>query len=448
MEEKKEDNGQTQKDNHHKEHSDTKSYGDNKEHKKSHKSHNDAQPEHKVHRQHPAYKKFHDDGKVDNKLFARHKTSKKLNMDNIFVSLAILLGIVILINIFVTFNFNKEINDKYEEAMEANKPAQISLTVIKDSDCDECFDITSVVDFVKESDLNITFETTLEFDSDEAKELIQKFRIEKIPAMIVEGDTEKTNLQGLDKVDGALVLKAINPPYTDPSDGRIKGLVTMYLLKDFSCDACNDLKLLKSQIKGTGVITSEELTLDINSAKGKSMIEKYGIEFAPSLILSNEAASYEVINEAWKQVGSIEGDGSFVLRTVTPPFINLSTGKLNGLVDVIYLTDKSCEECYDVNAHRKIIANPQSFAFNINSEEAYDVSDSIGKDILEKYDVTKVPTVILSEGVSAYPSSRALSQFFSVEDDGSYIFRNLDVMGTYNDLELGEVIYPKQAGAQ
>ena len=75
-----------------------------------------------------------------------------------------------------------------------------------------------------------------------------------------------------------------------------------------------------------------------------------------------------------------------------------------------------------------------------------DLSSDKGKELVQKYSIEKVPTVILSDEVRVYPSSTGLGQFFSLEKDGSYVFRQLDVVGAYKDLATNSIVKPQQQG--
>ena len=98
--------------------------------------------------------------------------------------------------------------------------------------------------------------------------------------------------------------------------------------------------------------------------------------------------------------------------------------------------------------HKQILTSPQSFAILLDKEETFDVSDATGKELILRYNITQVPTIIISDEAGAYPSSQALRQFFSVEKDGYYIFRTAQVMGTYKDLAAGQVVKQQQAQEQ
>ena len=70
----------------------------------------------------------------------------------------------------------------------------------------------------------------------------------------------------------------------------------------------------KQILNGFGISINNEKTYDINSNEGKSLISKYNIKKVPIIILSPEAKNYDAFVNAWKQVGSAEDDGWYVMR--------------------------------------------------------------------------------------------------------------------------------------
>ncbi len=370
--------------------------------------------------------------------------AEKISIEKIFIGLVLLLGIVVIINITLTSSISSELKNGKIAVKESIKPAKIELAVIKNSGCSDCFDVSTLINYIKSLNANITKETVLEFSSVDARQLISQYKIGQIPAVIVTGEIENVDIQGMEKKENALLLANSPPPYTNTTTGRIEGRVSLLVLKDAECTKCNDLISLITQIKSAGIRISEETTVSTSSDEGRELIDKYKLGFVPTLILSKDASVYGVIDEAWPQIGSRETDGSYVLRMVSPPFINLTTDELKGIVSLIYLTDESCKDCYNVNQHREILTSPQSFAITLDKEETFDISDVKGKELLSKYNITQVPTILVSGEVGAYPSSLILKQFFSVEKDGSYVFRKLSSVGTYKDLTINEVVKAQQ----
>ena len=372
-----------------------------------------------------------------------HHGAHKKKQDFVLISLLAILGIILLVNIFFTLGINKTLNSNIEAAREAARPGKIEITLIDDSTCADCSDISEVVQYVKSIKSNVTKEKTLEFSSSEAKELISKYQIRRIPVVLVTGELNKISIEGFETKSNALVFAEAPAPYVDAATGKVRGRVSLTLLKDKSCEKCNDLKLLINQMKFSGIKIAEEKNVTIDSIGGQELAEKYKINFVPTLILSQDAADYPIIQQAWPQIGTKEKDSSYVLRLVYPPYINLTTGDLKGLIDVVYLNDSGCEKCYDVSLHRQILTSPQSFAMTFDTEEIVDISSAKGKELISKYNITKVPTVILSEEANAYPAIQAVRQFYSKEKDNSYVFRSLQAVGAYKDLSTNAVVEPQ-----
>jgi hypothetical protein len=74
-----------------------------------------------------------------------------------------------------------------------------------------------------------------------------------------------------------------------------------------------------------------------------------------------------------------------------------------------------------------------------------DISDARGKELVAGYSITKVPTVILSGEVGVYPPAQALKQFYTIEKDNSYVFRNTSLVGTYRDLSTSQIVKAPEA---
>ncbi|HIH42068.1 TPA: hypothetical protein HA246_00305 [Candidatus Woesearchaeota archaeon] len=174
----------------------------------------------------------------------------------------------------------------------------------------------------------------------------------------------------------------------------------------------------------------------MTDAEGNRLVQKYAVEKVPALIFSSDAAAYDEFTQGFPQVGTIEKDGTFVMRTIPPPYMNVPQNKIYGLVYLTYLTDNSCTECYNVTLHNQILANPQGFNLKLQSEKYVDISSAEGKEIVKKYNITSVPTVLMSKDAGEYQLLvQTWPKVGSVESDGTFVFRDLTVMrGKYKDL--------------
>ena len=116
--------------------------------------------------------------------------SKNINFENIFIGITVILGIIIVINIVLTANLNKDLKKSSEIFQEKLKPAKIELIVVKNSKCADCFDISTIVSHIKNANVNITKQTMHEFDSKEGKALVSKYKIEKVPTVVITGEID------------------------------------------------------------------------------------------------------------------------------------------------------------------------------------------------------------------------------------------------------------------
>jgi len=337
---------------------------------------------------------------------------------------------------------------KLAEAKEAARPADIELVVITTNNCEDCFDVTPVVDSIKNYNVKVNKEESLDLGSVRAKELIEKYNIEKVPTVLMFGEIDKTEIRDLENAGDALVFTSLEPPYFDIESNKIKGRVSSIIIKDSACDKCSDLGLTLNGIKSTGVIVVSEKVLEKDSKEGQELISKYSIDLLPTLILSKDLEVYGAeITNSWNQIGSIENDGSYITRSAAPPYLNLSTNKVMGLVSMIVLVDKGCKDCYDPNTFHKPILERMGVVFD--EEKSVDILSSEGKSLIEKYEIEKVPTVVLSGDVETYPVLvNAWKDVGTAEYDGAYIFRKVEVARqAYKDLSTNKVITPQQAAS-
>jgi len=343
--------------------------------------------------------------------------------------LVIILGGIILINLILISIINVEYSNKLSEAKELARPAEIELITITPV-CTDCFDINNVIDTLKSKNVKITKETTL--SKDEVKDLIDKYKITKLPSLIVKGEIDKFDL-GLTKKDDALIFDEPQPPYLDLTSNKVEGRVSLTLITEPTCAECTDLGVIVDQLKQLMTISSEN-TLTTNQAS--DLIQKYSIIKVPTIILSKDASVYPNMAKDWTQIGTVESDGMFIARDINSPYLDLTTNEIKGIVDVIYITDKSCSECYNSTVHKQILDN---FGVYVNKEETRDVQDSTS--LISKYNIDKVPTIILSKEASAYPRLTAVwKDVGTVEEDGTYIFRKTEVMGISKDLKTNSLI--------
>ena len=108
------------------------------------------------------------------------------------------------------------------------------------------------------------------------------------------------------------------------------------------------------------------------------------------------------------------------------PYKEISTQQIKGKVKITYITNKSCEDCLNIT---KIKPSFQQMGVYIDSEKYTDVSSIEGKNLLSKYNITAIPTVILSKEILDYTTLKTtLEGVGTFEKDSAFVFRKLDVL--------------------
>ena len=109
-------------------------------------------------------------------------------------------------------------------------------------------------------------------------------------------------------------------------------------------------------------------------------------------------------------------------------------------MDVIYLAADQCGDCYDPKAHRDVLI---SLGVAIGNEREVGSSSPEGQELIEKYSIKTLPTMIVGPEASIYPAFESVwQQVGSREADGSHVFRKNSIMVgmTYLNISDGKTI--------
>lgn len=211
-------------------------------------------------------------------------------------------------------------------------------------------------------------------------------------------------------------------------------------IDDKSCIDCSSLADYIEVIKSQNVKIVKQSSLDIYDSRAQELIEKYNVEKAPFFVVTGELNKHDDLQAIWSAWGITQGE-TFVLTNIIPPYSNLVTGKIEGRVSVTYLAMESCDGCYDVMVNKNILQG--SYGIKLVSEKTIDVDSKEGKELVEKYNITKAPTFIVDNEVVAYQGLLSVwSSVGSIESDGMYVFRGVEQLGAYYDLETQEIVKP------
>ncbi|MBI2545126.1 MAG: hypothetical protein HYW22_00820 [Candidatus Aenigmarchaeota archaeon] len=192
------------------------------------------------------------------------------------------------------------------------------------------------------------------------------------------------------------------------------------------CSDCYDMQKIVSQLKQVpNVKVTSENTVSFSSNEGKYLIDRYSITKLPALIITGE------IDKSGLSSTIPANNGALVLSGL-PPYYNISSGKVVGLVKVIYLNDTSCTKCYNVLTNKQILLN---FGVGINNETTLDISSTEGKMLISKYNITRAPVIILSPEANVYNSLvQAWNSVGIIEPDGWFVMKDPSILGNYENI--------------
>ncbi len=115
-------------------------------------------------------------------------------------------------------------------------------------------------------------------------------------------------------------------------------VISLTLLVDSNCTQCyNPVQVHGTVLAQAGVnLNSTTRILDIHSAQGQALIQKYNITSVPTFLAPPELATGypNVMSQFLVNFGTLENDGWYVFRSndaIGQPYENLSTGKVVGL---------------------------------------------------------------------------------------------------------------------
>lgn len=405
--------------------------------KHDHKVENKVEePKHEEHKnKHEEHKHKHEEHKhkSDHKVHKEPQEESSSNGLEIFKLVLIVMLTALLIFNLVTINSLSKGTNK--DIVVAEKAPLIEVYKITNQACTGCSlaDADSTLRF---ANVNITKQAEYAYTSTEAKAMIAKYSITKLPAVVITGEIDKLSLNSFTKNQDALVFSNTKAPYST-IDGVQKGLVNVTIITDKRCTECTDATTsgLYSAVT-KGVYFANTKTMD--SADAALLLFQYQITKLPAVIFSSGLSEYPIASE-WSRVGTKNQDGTYTLTTLPPPFYNITTKTMMGQVDIVWLSDSSCTTCYNVKDHEPIL---QGFGMAYGNQKELDVRSAEGKALADKYGITMVPTIVLSPSAGLYPTFDDVWQSVGTKaSDGTYVFTGFNVWTNhaYMDLATGKV---------
>jgi hypothetical protein len=241
----------------------------------------------------------------------------------------------------------------------------------------------------------------------------------------------------------ALVAWYVYSKFNDQDQNKYLAEAKVYVVTTRACgQKCWDTNVFLDALKNRGVKVvkvSKAYYGWLPFSLGNRLVSELKIEKLPTVVVELTGKDKP---DSQTFFGSDSGrviNDKFVLTKILAPYFDIEEKKIKGLIDVTYLKDSTCSECYDVSRHQQAFKN---FGIYPRSIKTVEVSSSEGQALIKKYSITKVPTLLISGEVSEYQVLNFVwGDLGIISSDGTYIFTNVDLMGdSYKDLTTGRVI--------
>ncbi len=127
--------------------------------------------------------------------------------------------------------------------------SEVTLTLISDSRCSNCTTASylsdQLISFASQFNFTIKDKISLDSQSNDAKALISKYSITRLPTLIVSKEAKSStdfttgwaNI-GSEESDGNFVYRNIYPPYFDIGLGKTVGFVESIVIAPNNCTVC------------------------------------------------------------------------------------------------------------------------------------------------------------------------------------------------------------------
>ncbi len=187
------------------------------------------------------------------------------------------------------------------------------------------------------------------------------------------------------------------------------------------CQNCFDANNITKMIDSTHNIKYKSNSVPYSNALSQKYIEKYNIKNLPAVVVSGDIKNENVL-PAWKALSGKEKNGRIVIEDLLP-YYDIVSGKVKGVINAILIKDETCKNCFNENEYINILGR---FGMVIGDTKTYDISSKEGEAFVQKYEITKIPTLILSPDAGDYPGFiSSWKDVGTIGKDGWFIFREV-----------------------
>ncbi len=332
--------------------------------------------------------------------------------ETIIYPILVLIFIILSIFIYTLFLYIKtnDLLNTYSEEIEIRAYSLLPV-------CSGCENTTYIMEKISSNKRINIVEHRIITEMEMLKNISIKYNITKLPAIIIKAENiSKISVSGFEKRGDAFVYETTKIPYYDLRSEQEVGKVRIITFNYDKCDVCMDINQIILYLNQSGVY--------IESIK-EGNAEEFGIKKLPSLAFSDDILAYRGIVlsiSEYLNITTINGKRYFVFEPF-PPYYDVDKERIIGKVNLIYVVNNTCENCYDVTIHKQVLQRLGIYIEN----ETYKKYDELNEDIKEKISI--IPTVVVEGDLFAYRNLESVLKQVGYWDEKLFIFTNPEALG-------------------
>ncbi len=206
---------------------------------------------------------------------------------------------------------------------------------------------------------------------------------------------------------GALTQKLTSMEAKAAEENKLP-VIEVTAIEADDCAQCTPLASITAQIAAARANVTKSTLLKSADPKSQELIREYSIRRLPTAVVTGEVDKVSIAG--FTKVGN-----ALVHAQTAPPYVDVATGSVKGLVSLTYVNASGCAECPDllpaVQQLRSIIT--------VKGVNVVDKDSPEGKALVEEYAMARLPGILVSSAVAEYPIASQLAATGTVKKDGS-----------------------------
>jgi hypothetical protein len=199
-------------------------------------------------------------------------------------------------------------------------------------------------------------------------------------------------------------------------------LVYVKYFTNSNCIECTNIDDYLKVYKKAWVKFWEISVKEYWSTEYKTHFNEYNIRKLPFIVFWEELDNYQTISDSWNNTFWYKNNlWEYITTDIIPPYFDLESKQVKWLIDITYIWNNNCIQCYSLDSVINILL---SFWLKFNNIKKINNSSIEAKQVIDKYKIKTLPTIILSQNTKLYKNfSYFWKTIWTIESDWRYILR-------------------------